>query len=45
MGGVFNTGTHGSIFTCGPLADMILSIDLVLFVRGLAMMFGVIEAS
>jgi len=29
MGGVFNTGTHGSVFTRGPLADMILSIDLV----------------
>jgi len=30
LGGVFTTGTHGSIFTRGPLAEMIVSIDLVL---------------
>lgn len=30
MGGVFNTGTHGSVFTRGPLLDMVVSIDLVL---------------
>ncbi|KAH0562439.1 hypothetical protein GP486_002878 [Trichoglossum hirsutum] len=30
LGGVFPTGTHGSIFTRGPLAEMIVSIDLVL---------------
>jgi D-arabinono-1,4-lactone oxidase len=29
MGGVFNTGTHGSTFTIGPLAEFILSIDLL----------------
>jgi len=29
-GGIFNTGTHGSVFTIGPLAEMIVSIDLVL---------------
>jgi len=30
MGGVFNTGTHGSVITIGPLAEMIMSIELVL---------------
>jgi hypothetical protein len=30
LGGVFTTGTHGSIITRGPLAEMIVSIDLVL---------------
>ena len=30
LGGIFNTGTHGSCFTIGPLAEMIVSIDLVL---------------
>lgn len=30
LGGVFSTGTHGSVFTRGPLAEMIVSIDLVL---------------
>lgn len=30
MGGVFNTGTHGSVLTFGPLAEMIVSIELVL---------------
>ena len=30
MGGIFNTGTHGSCFTFGPLAEMIMSIELVL---------------
>ena len=30
LGGVFTTGTHGSVFTRGPLAEMIASIDLVL---------------
>jgi hypothetical protein len=30
VGGVLPTGTHGSVFTYGPLADMIKSIDLVL---------------
>jgi hypothetical protein len=30
LGGVFPTGTHGSVFTHGPLAEMIVSIDLVL---------------
>lgn len=30
MGGVFNTGTHGSVLTRGPLLDMVVSIDLVL---------------
>ena len=29
MGGIFNTGTHGSTFTVGPLAEFILSIDLL----------------
>jgi FAD binding domain/D-arabinono-1,4-lactone oxidase len=29
LGGVFTTGTHGSVFTRGPLAEMISSIDLV----------------
>jgi hypothetical protein len=29
LGGVFTTGTHGSIITRGPLAEMIVSIDLV----------------
>jgi FAD/FMN-containing dehydrogenase len=29
IGGVFPTGTHSSVFTRGPLADMIVSIDLV----------------
>ena len=30
MGGVFNTGTHGSCLIFGPLAQMIVSIELVL---------------
>ena len=30
LGGIFNTGTHGSCFTLGPIAEMIVSIDLVL---------------
>jgi hypothetical protein len=30
LGGVFPTGTHGSVFTRGPLAEMIKSTDLVL---------------
>lgn len=30
LGGMFNTGTHGSVFTRGALADHIVSIDLVL---------------
>ena len=30
LGGVFTTGTHGSVITHGPLAEMIVSIDLVL---------------
>jgi L-gulono-1,4-lactone dehydrogenase len=30
LGGVFPTGTHGSVFTRGPLAEMVVSIDLVL---------------
>lgn len=30
IGGVFPTGTHGSVFTRGPMAEMIVSIDLVL---------------
>jgi len=30
MGGIFKTGTHGSVFTHVLLADMILSIVLVL---------------
>ena len=30
LGGVFTAGTHGSVFTRGPLAEMIVSIDLVL---------------
>lgn len=29
MGGVFNTGTHGSVFTLGPLAEFVVSIDLL----------------
>jgi FAD binding domain/D-arabinono-1,4-lactone oxidase len=29
VGGVFNTGTHGSVFTRGPMAEIIVSIDLV----------------
>lgn len=29
IGGVFPTGTHSSVFTRGPMADMIVSIDLV----------------
>jgi len=29
LGGVFTTGTHGSVLTCGPLAEMIKSTDLV----------------
>jgi hypothetical protein len=31
MGGVFATGTHGSVGSLGPLADLIRSIDLVTF--------------
>src|SRR5204863_7484087 len=30
IGGMFNTGTHSSVFTRGPLADMIVSIDMVI---------------
>ncbi|KAI9764310.1 MAG: hypothetical protein M1840_008528 [Geoglossum simile] len=30
LGGVFPTGTHGSVFTRGPLAEMIVSVDLAL---------------
>ena len=30
LGGVFNTGTHGSCFSVGPMAEIIASIDLVL---------------
>ncbi|KAI9780996.1 MAG: hypothetical protein M1839_006435 [Geoglossum umbratile] len=30
IGGVFPTGTHSSVFTYGPMADIIKSIDLVL---------------
>ncbi|KFZ24503.1 hypothetical protein V502_01019 [Pseudogymnoascus sp. VKM F-4520 (FW-2644)] len=30
LGGVFPTGTHGSVFTRGPLAEMIMSTDLIL---------------
>lgn len=30
MGGVFNTGTHGSVFTASHLAEDIVSLDLVL---------------
>ncbi|MBE3049334.1 FAD-binding protein [Candidatus Bathyarchaeota archaeon] len=30
MGGVFNTGTHGSVFTSSHLAEDIISLDLVL---------------
>ncbi|KAL2111796.1 hypothetical protein VUR80DRAFT_9276 [Thermomyces stellatus] len=30
MGGVFNTGTHGSVLTTSHLADTIVSLDLVL---------------
>ena len=30
LGGVFNTGTHGSCFSMGPMAEIIVSIDLVL---------------
>ncbi|KAH0545461.1 hypothetical protein FGG08_000462 [Glutinoglossum americanum] len=30
LGGVFPTGTHGSVFTRGPLAETIVSIDLAL---------------
>lgn len=29
MGGLFNTGTHGSVFTVSPLAEFIVSIDLL----------------
>jgi hypothetical protein len=31
VGGVFATGTHGSVGSLGPLADLIRSIDLVTF--------------
>jgi hypothetical protein len=30
IGGLFPTGTHGSVFTYGPMAELIRSIDLVL---------------
>ena len=30
LGGVFNTGTHGSCFSVGPMAEIIVSIELVL---------------
>jgi FAD/FMN-containing dehydrogenase len=30
VGGVLPTGTHGSVFTYGPMAELIKSIDLVL---------------
>lgn len=30
LGGIFNTGTHGSCFTFGPLAETIISIDIVI---------------
>jgi len=30
IGGIFNTGTHGSCFTFGPMAETIVSIDMVL---------------
>jgi FAD/FMN-containing dehydrogenase len=30
LGGVFSTGTHGSIITRGPLSEMIVSMDFVL---------------
>jgi FAD/FMN-containing dehydrogenase len=29
LGGVFTTGTHGSCFIYGPLAETIVSIDMV----------------